>query len=93
MPHKINNKDLQESINRIASTTDGKILFAYLKSYCNFDVTLIDNDPVKNGFNLGVRSVYTHIRTGVKPDYLKQIEHDYEVDYAPEKRKISKDDK
>ena len=75
---KISDKVFKGAINRVCSTDDGKIVFAYLKEILGWDnVYLSSDEPNVTQYYAARRGVYAGLRKAIKPEHLKQIEFNY----------------
>ncbi len=76
---KISDKEIIEALNRVAKTDDGKVMLAWLKHTCNWDMTLMSNEPYMTAHYASIRAIWGRIRQSIHNEELKQIEHDYVV--------------
>jgi len=76
---KITEKTLRECVGRLAGTDDGQIFLAALKQDCNWDTTIISDNPVITQTNAAKRGVYGGVRKLINKKDIKVIEHDIEI--------------
>ena len=76
---EIDKKRLEEAINQVASTEEGKILLAAIKQECGWESVIFDSDPAKMHFHAGKRAVYVALRTFIRNEYLKEVEFNYTI--------------
>lgn len=74
---KTSEQEVKEALNRIAKTDDGKVMLSWMKHLCNWDMTLMGNDPVLTQHHASIRGVWGKVRQSIHTDELKAIEHDY----------------
>lgn len=78
---KYTNSEFNAALNRVAGTEDGKIVLAALKQMCAWDTTICNSsDPEATQFYAAQRGVYGAIRKLIRPEYLKEIEFDYQLE-------------
>jgi len=75
---EIDDKAFVSALNKVASTDEGKIVLAMLKSVCQWDMTYLASDSAEASHFYAVkRGVYGGIRQHIRPEFLKIIEFDY----------------
>lgn len=74
---------LVAAINRVFSTSDGKVFLGILKDICCYQKKLIQGDAsmgldVSQGtiYNAAKRDIYLYIRQYIKPEILREVEID-----------------
>lgn len=73
----VNEKEIKQAINEVASTEAGKVLLFHLKELCRWDHTYLSSEnPTATQYHAAVRGVYNNIRNLVDNKYLKVIEFD-----------------
>lgn len=78
MRNKITEKTFREAIARLSGTDDGRILLAWLSSFCFHTGTALDAGSVEKTYaNAAVQNVYRSIRAFVPAEDLRKIEFDY----------------
>jgi len=70
-------KALQNDFRELFLSEKGKRVLEHLKKVCGYDGDLFANDPYRMAWNLGVRSVYLHIKTMIEMDF-EEIEKERE---------------
>lgn len=73
---KVNVSSLDDVINRVAATNDGKVLLAMLMQECGYHQSLMDSkDPAIAQAHAMKRGIWGKLRQRIKLDALIDIEH------------------
>ncbi len=80
---KVTQQELNEALNRVASTDDGRIVLAAVKDACKWDMTYRASDnPVESHAHALLRGVYGGIRKRMSKKNLVSIEYDYKFEVS-----------
>lgn len=80
MKHKITEQTFREALARVAGSDDGRIVLAWLASYCFHTGSALEKGSLENTYaNAAVQNVYRSLRSFIKPENLRKIEFDYTI--------------
>lgn len=83
---KCSEKDVKEALARLSKTDDGRIVLMWLKSMCNWDMSLMSSDQAMTQHHASIRGVWGRVRQSIQVDDLKIIEHDYIIHHEVSKK-------
>lgn len=74
----ITDKNLNDAINHVAATEEGRLVLAYIKDWCGYGKDKTRPRLEDTFANAAVERVYINLRRMIRAEHLKKIEFDYQ---------------